>query len=80
MEFYICEPLASIFPSGYKSQNKVIYLDNVSLRIESIAPDAGLFQGPETAVDSTTPAPPLSPDGWHDIDDFLETAPHLRLA
>lgn len=29
---------------------------------------------------TTTPAPPCSSDGWHDIDDFSETAPRLPLA
>ncbi len=42
--------------------------------------DAGLFDSPENPFDSTTPAPPRSSDGWHDIDDFLERAPPLRLA
>jgi hypothetical protein len=54
-------------------------VDDVSLRAENAVPDAGLFNSPETAVDSTTPTLP-SPDGWHDIDDFHETAPLLRLA
>jgi hypothetical protein len=40
----------------------------------------GLFDSPETAFDSTTPAPPCSSDRWHDIDDFPETAPRLPLA
>jgi hypothetical protein len=35
------------------------------------------FDSPETAVDSTAPAPPCSSDRWHDIDDFSETAPCL---
>ena len=39
--------------------------------------DVGLFSSPETTVDST---PPSSLDGWHDIDDFPETAPRLGLA
>jgi hypothetical protein len=48
---------------------------------KSIAtPGAGLFDSPETAIDSTTPAPPRSSDGWYDIDDFPEPAPRLRLA
>jgi hypothetical protein len=52
-----------------------------SLRAESVtAPGAGLFDSPETAIDSLTPAPARSPDGWHDIDDFPEPAPRLRLA
>lgn len=46
-------------------------------RAKSTQPDAGLFDSPENAVDSTTPAPP-SPDGWHDIDDFPETAQRSR--
>jgi hypothetical protein len=55
--------------------------NDVSLRAESAtASGAGLFDSPETAIDSTTPAPPRSSDGWHDIDDFLEPAPGLRLA
>jgi hypothetical protein len=41
---------------------------------------AGPFDSPETAIDSATPDPPRSSDGWHDIDDFLEPAPRLRLA
>jgi hypothetical protein len=53
-------------------------VDDVSLRAESAAPGAGLFNSPETTVDSTTPAPPSSPDGWHDIDDFPETVPRLE--
>jgi hypothetical protein len=55
--------------------------NNGSLRAESvIAPGAGLFDSPETAIDSLTPAPARSPDGWHDIDDFPEPAPRLRPA
>jgi hypothetical protein len=55
--------------------------NDVSLRAESAtAPGAGLFDSPETAIDSTTPAPPRSSDRWHDIDDFLEPAPRSRLA
>ncbi|KAL5312933.1 hypothetical protein ACEPPN_019359 [Leptodophora sp. 'Broadleaf-Isolate-01'] len=53
--------------------------DDVSLRAESTEPEAGLFDSPENAVDSTTLAP-RSSDGWHDIDDFPETAPRLQLA
>jgi len=34
------------------------------------------FNSPETAVDSTALAP-SSPNGWHDIDNFPETAPRL---
>lgn len=41
-------------------------------RAKSTEPGAGLFDSPENAVASTTPAPP-STDGWHDIDDFTET-------
>ncbi|KAG4414830.1 hypothetical protein IFR04_012018, partial [Cadophora malorum] len=55
--------------------------NDVSLRAESATvPGAGLFDNPETAIDSITPAPPRSSDGWHDIDDFPESAPRLRLA
>ena len=55
--------------------------NDVSLRAErATAPGAGLFDSPETAIDSTTPAPPRSSDGWHDVDDFPEPAPRLRLA
>ncbi|KAH6694352.1 hypothetical protein BKA61DRAFT_711903 [Leptodontidium sp. MPI-SDFR-AT-0119] len=55
--------------------------NDVSLRAESATVlGAGLFDNPETAIDSTTPAPPRSSDGWHDIDDFPEPAPRLRLA
>ena len=54
---------------------------DVSLRAESAtAPGAGLFDSLEIAIDSTTPAPPCSSDGWHDIDDYPETAPRMRLA
>ncbi|MCJ1345826.1 hypothetical protein MMC31_004035 [Peltigera leucophlebia] len=56
-------------------------VNDVSLCAKSAtAPGAGLFDSPETAFDSTTPAPPCSSDGWHDIDDFPETAPRLPLA
>ncbi|KAG9243675.1 hypothetical protein BJ878DRAFT_108243 [Calycina marina] len=52
-----------------------------ALRAESVAaPGAGHFDSPEIAIDSTTPAPPCSSDGWHDIDDFPEAAPRLPLA
>merc|ERR1719262_1320594 len=55
--------------------------NDVSLRAESATvPGAGLFDNLETAIDSITPAPPRSSDGWHDIDDFPESAPRLRLA
>merc|ERR1711939_557475 len=55
--------------------------NDVSLRAESATvPGAGLFDNLETAIDSITPAPPRSSDGWHDIDDFPEPAPRLRLA
>merc|ERR1711964_645025 len=55
--------------------------NDVSLRTESATvPGAGLFDNPETAMDSTSPAPPRSSDGWHDIDDIPEPAPRLRLA
>ncbi|KUJ09872.1 uncharacterized protein LY89DRAFT_740294 [Mollisia scopiformis] len=55
--------------------------NDVSLRAKSaIAPGAGLFDSLELAIDSTTPAPPRSSDRWHDIKDFLEPAPRLRLA
>lgn len=54
---------------------------NVRLRAESaIAPGTEPFDSPETAVDSTTPAPPCSFDRWHGIDVFPETAPCLPLA
>jgi len=53
-----------------------------ALRAESviIAPGASLFDSLETAIDSTTLAPPCSSDKWHDIDDFPEIAPRLPLA
>ncbi|KUJ10218.1 uncharacterized protein LY89DRAFT_739958 [Mollisia scopiformis] len=55
--------------------------NDVSLCAESaIVPGARLFDSPETAIDSTTPAPPRSSDGWYDIDDFLEPAPRSQLA
>lgn len=53
--------------------------DNVSLSAESTELDVGLFDSLETAIDSTTPNPPCSSDGWHDIDDFPNTA-RLQLA
>ena len=46
-------------------------------RAKSTELDAGLLDSPDTAVDSTTPAPPSS-DGWYDIDDFPETAQRSR--
>ena len=49
-------------------------------RAERVVADEGLLDSPETVTDSTTPAPPSNPDGWHDIDDFPETAQRLRLA
>ena len=55
-----------------------VEVDDGSLRAESVVVDAGLLDNPETAVNSTTPAPPSSLDRWHDIDDFLETAQRLR--
>ena len=54
--------------------------DSSGPRAERVAADEGLLDNPETATDSTTPAPPSNPDGWHDIDDFLETAQRLRHA
>ncbi|MCJ1357476.1 MAG: hypothetical protein MMC33_007472 [Icmadophila ericetorum] len=55
--------------------------NDVSLYAESIAaPGAGLFDSLETAIDSPTPAPPCSSDGWHDIDNYPETAPRIQLA
>ncbi|PMD42989.1 hypothetical protein L207DRAFT_620406 [Hyaloscypha variabilis F] len=53
-------------------------VDDGSLRAESIAVDAGLHDSPETVADSITPAPPSNLDGWHDINDFPETAQRLR--
>ena len=52
-------------------------VDDGGLRAESAAADEGLLDSPETAIDSTNPAPPNS-DVWHDIDDLLETAERLR--
>jgi hypothetical protein len=55
--------------------------NDVNLRAKSVtAPGARLFNSLETAIDSTTPAPPCSSDRWHDIDDYPETAPRMRLA
>lgn len=55
--------------------------NDISLRAESaIALGIGLFDSPETAFDSTTPAPPCSSDGWHDINDYPETTPRMWLA
>jgi hypothetical protein len=53
-------------------------VDNGGLHTESAAADEGLLDSLETAIESTTPAPPSNPDVWHDIDDFLETAQRLR--
>ncbi|KAH0562296.1 hypothetical protein GP486_003014 [Trichoglossum hirsutum] len=48
-----------------------------SLRVESATtPGAGLFDSPETAVDSTTLAPPCRSNGCHDSP---ETAPRSQL-
>lgn len=56
-------------------------VNDVSLCAESAtAPGAGLFDSLETAFDSTTLALLCSFDGWHDIDDFPETALRLPLA
>ncbi|KUJ16852.1 uncharacterized protein LY89DRAFT_669299 [Mollisia scopiformis] len=58
-------------------------VDDSGLLAESAAADEGRLDSLETAIDSTTPAPPAPPcssDGWHDIDDFPELAPRLRLA
>jgi len=55
-------------------------VDNGGPRAERVAADEGLLDSPKTATDSATPAPPSNPDGWHDIDDFPETALRLRLA
>jgi hypothetical protein len=52
-------------------------VDDGGLRAESAAVDEGLLDSLETAIDSTTPAPPNS-DVWHDIDDLLDTAERLR--
>ncbi len=46
----------------------------------SAAPEVGLFDSPENAVDPKTLAPPSSPDGRHDVDGLPETAPLLQLA
>jgi len=55
--------------------------NDVSLRAESTtAPGAGLFDSSETAIDSTTPAPPCSSNRCHDIDNSPETAPRSQLA
>lgn len=55
-------------------------VNDVSLCAESTESDAGLFDSSENAVDSTTSAPSFSFDEWHNIDDSLKTALHLRLA
>jgi hypothetical protein len=55
-------------------------VDNGGPRAKRVAADEGLLDSPEAATDSTTPDPPSNPDGWHDIDDFPETAQRLRLA
>ncbi|KAG9227976.1 hypothetical protein BJ875DRAFT_530575 [Amylocarpus encephaloides] len=51
--------------------------DDGGPRAKRVVTDEGLPDSPETATDSTTPAPPSNPDGWHDIDDFLESAQNL---
>ncbi|KAF8847684.1 hypothetical protein BDZ45DRAFT_754641 [Acephala macrosclerotiorum] len=53
-------------------------VDDGGLHAESAAADEGLLDNPETAIESTTPAPPSDPDVWHDIDDFPETAQPSR--
>jgi hypothetical protein len=52
-------------------------VDDGGLHAESAALDEGLLDSPETAIESTTPAPPSNPDVWHDINNFLETAQRL---
>jgi hypothetical protein len=52
-------------------------VNDSGLRAESAAADKGLLDSLETAIYSTTPAPPNS-DVWHDIDDLLETAERLQ--
>jgi hypothetical protein len=44
-----------------------------ALRAESTAatPGVGSFDGPETAIDSITPAPRCSSNGWHNIETGL---------
>ena len=54
-------------------------VDNGGLCAESAPVDEGLLNSLETAIDSTTPSPP-NPNAWHNIDDFPETAPRLRVA
>ncbi len=63
----------------YNSSASEAEVDNTSFHTESVAADKGLLNSLETAIDSTTPAP-CSSDRWHDIDDFPELAPPLRLA
>jgi hypothetical protein len=64
---------------GDSSASEAEVNDNV-LCAESVAAlGAGLFDSLEIAIDSITPAPPCSSDGWHVINDFPETAPHLPL-
>jgi hypothetical protein len=53
-------------------------VDDGGLYAESAAADESLLDNLETAVGSTTPAPPSNPDMWRDIDNFLETAQRLR--
>jgi hypothetical protein len=54
--------------------------NNVSLRAKSvIALSARLFNSLETAINSTTLAPPYSSNGWYDIKDYPETALRIRL-
>jgi hypothetical protein len=52
--------------------------DDGGPRAERVVTDEGLPDSPETATDSTIPAPPSNPDGWHDIDAFLESAQNLQ--
>ncbi|KAI9863863.1 MAG: hypothetical protein M1813_003515 [Trichoglossum hirsutum] len=53
-------------------------VDDGGLYAESAAADESLLDNLETAVESTTSAPPSKPNMWHDIDNFLETAQRLR--
>lgn len=40
-------------------------VDDSGLRDENAAADVRLLNSLEMAIDSTTPAPPRSSDGWH---------------
>lgn len=54
-------------------------VDDSSIYTEGAQRDIGVFDSPEAAVKSTTPAPLFSSDRGHDIDSFTETGLSLQL-